>query len=220
MSAYTLEPGSSPLIGILGGTGPLATAQIHQLVVRKALAMGAHNDHDFPSLMVWNVGIKGNDKYGVAQTSHRQIQRAVKMMYEAGCMIVIPACNSMCGISERVADLPQAVIDHAGADKKLGVICSRTCRENRLYKSGHVIYPQQQSEVDDLIELAMLGKNDSMHMDKVIAELRMRGAERIVIGCTELSSHHQPGGWPEDVIDSSDVAAQMVINYSKAATPC
>jgi aspartate/glutamate racemase len=124
----------------------------------------------------------------------------------------------MCGISDRLIHLPKAVMARIEAGRTPGIICSRTCRSDGLYAPDGALYPHDQNVVDDLIERAMHGDLEAAPLlDCLIGRLRERGAQVIVLGCTELAIFRPPDGWPDDVIDSAEVAAQLVIDSTQEA---
>lgn len=201
------------IIGILGGVGPRASAHFLQAFIRKLNERGISQDGDFPTIILLSLpldewGITGaHDKMVVAG----QLQEAAKWLDNAGVEIIAIPCNTVHEfhdqlqskapilniIEETLRDAPQSV----------GVLCSRQSRESRLYERGgrNVLYVADQSVVDAVIGSAMAGLPSDI--DCLVAQLKAKGAEAIILGCTELSFCHYTSA---SVIDSTERLAEAL----------
>ena len=196
-------------VGILGGTGPVATLHLHQRVIERALSRGARSDADFPQLIIASLALPDADATGA--WSDEGISERVELLRSAGCSRLVSACNALAAHTDQVPSLPRAVLERCQGVKRLGVLCAASTREHRLYEDGRDVRYSEQDAVTELIELGMRAQSRPQALLALIEDLRALGCELIVLGCTELTVHYPAGGWPPDVIDSVDVACDLVM---------
>jgi aspartate racemase len=196
-------------IGILGGMGPAASAELYRRMVQYCQTeYGAVQDSDYPQIFVNSLVLKGFDETGISDTSLvlKQLEEGICQLSEWVDIIAMP-CNTIHYFFEELSkktttqmisiiDLTASKIinDHRSC---VGVMCSKSTMELGIYtrvlqRHGiKALHPDisQQGDVTGIIERVM-GGNQTIHDDRLLMSiaknLMSRGAEAIVIGCTEL----------------------------------
>ena len=202
-------------IGIIGGMGAAAGAHLYDLLIRESHKNGAEKDDDFPEVFLHNIPTKGLDQHGI--TDHAVIRRelvsSVEMMNRLGAQIIMIACNSahvhlrylQDKSSVQILDMVGITVENIGAATKVGVISSSTTKDSRLYEEAlnardiDVILTteEQQQIIDALIEKAIRGRISDKHRQKlfyVVRSMFRRGADEVILGCTELPLIGNPFG--------------------------
>lgn len=189
-------------IGILGGAGPAATAQLHQLLIGEAQRLGAVQDSDYPPLIIHSFGWEGFDERGGAASMRAELRcRIADALHElrrAGAELLLMPCNTYEALLDGQA--PRELIGLAeqsaracAAYEEVLVLCSRTSRELGLHArtltacGTRVRYPADQAQVDQAI-LALMGGREQQALRLLKGPLSEAPAETaVLLGCTELS---------------------------------
>ncbi len=85
-------------IGILGGMGPGASANLYQTIISIAQKKyGAEQDYDFPPMVIYSLPLIGFDETGITEPESvkKQLVEGVKKLEKAGCDFIIIACNTV-----------------------------------------------------------------------------------------------------------------------------
>lgn len=197
-------------IGILGGMGPLASANMYSLVVELAQKeFGAVQDNDFPPLVIYSLPLDGFDETGITDKDLvlSQLIDGAKKLQEAKCDFFVIACNTVHYFQDELRKnikIPLlSIIDETINEvkkqniKKIGLLTSETTASFEVYtlKLKEVgiepvcVSGDEQRELNELILRVMGGQiNDECkkRLLKVAGSLTDRGAEAIIVGCTEL----------------------------------
>jgi aspartate racemase len=188
-------------IGILSGMGAAAGARFYSVLVEECQRLGAKCDSDFPEVVLYNVSSKGMDETGVCDESTLKVDllAALKHLDACGCELIIMACNTIHIYLRLLQHHTKAEIlnmvdltQQSAMANSVGVVCSRTSRDRGLYL-GIQVTDEQQDEVDAMIGRVIAGYSgtaiharDKMTLMGIIDSLFERGAQRVIIGCTEL----------------------------------
>lgn len=198
-----------PRIGILGGMGPAASAELYKKIIQVCQTeYRCVQDEDFPPVFVNSITLSGFDEKGIvdAKSVERQLIHGVRELAPLVDLIAIP-CNTVHAFydsmqkesSVPILSLPELACRRIFENryKKVGLLCSQSTRDMKLYHSVlepegvSVLLPsaERQESINDIIRHVM-GGNQTIHDDKMLQriaqELKIRGAEAMVIGCTEL----------------------------------
>jgi aspartate racemase len=191
-------------IGILGGMGAAASVRFLDLLVKECQKNGAAKDSDFPQIILYSMNSKGMDETGVVDefVMRHDLINGVMFLNRAQCDVIIMACNSVHKYIEYLQGFSDAFIENMVKKaceecyglKKVGVLCSQTAKslyKEYLDKIGiEMVETEYQDDVDGLISKAICEPNLSplIHrMNIQVKHLLEKGAERVIIGCTELS---------------------------------
>lgn len=197
-------------IGILGGMGPNASADFLRRILRLSnKRYGAVQDDEFPKIILNSIGLRGFSIEGVTDLASvtRQLIEGIRLLDQAGAQLIAIPCNTVhccydAMVAEtkvpilHIADVTARAVSAAGI-RRVGLCSSVTTVRMKLYEQAcaalgiDVIVPssENQENVNDVIESVMAGRNDEEEMlalKSVILSLQMRGAEGVILGCTEL----------------------------------
>jgi len=183
-------------IGILAGMGAAAGVLFYDLIVKECQKRGAVCDSDFPEMIIYNLNSEAMDKTGVTdiEVLKKQLLKGIKLLNWAECETILIACNSayICydylqeNSVAKILNMPK--ITMLKCPENYGVICSRFSRQHFIY-SGLQTTDNEQDKADCLIQNVISGKNnpkDLTDLYMIVKSLFDRGAEKVVLGCTEL----------------------------------
>ncbi|HUX36207.1 MAG TPA: amino acid racemase [Candidatus Paceibacterota bacterium] len=207
---YANNAQNKKTIGILGGMGPAASANLYLKIIKTAQKMyGAEQDTDFPPMFIYNLPLSGFDETGFAKPTlvREQLIDGVKKMEKTGSDFVIVACNTVhyfyddmqkavkIPIISIVEETAKAVSEDGS--KIVGLLSSESTNKLGIYHKildNHGIKTlsvgeEEQKSLNKIILHVMSGtqgSDDKKSINKIIADLRSRGAESAILGCTEL----------------------------------
>ena len=207
--------------------GPEATADLYLRIIRIFQRQyGAIYDSDFPEILIYNLPLpdvveNSTSPELIKQTLIRGIQ---KLAGGAVDFIAVP-CNTVMyyrkdllkSVSVPVINIVDQTIDYCKARgiTTLGIISTSNTRKTRLYKSDSltVLYPtlNQQRTVTSIILTILTGRKrprDRAVLKEIIQSLLERGAQKVILGCTELPLLWRNG---EKVIDPNQILAEAVV---------
>src|SRR5476651_153092 len=169
-----MTPSSLPCIGILGGSGPLATAHLHgRLLNFWQSATDAVEDTDFPSLRVHQCPEMGLDWRGAGSSAPAKLREGLESLRDAGAQIQLIACNTLhahlsAEDSLSVWSLVRAATAEAQklACPRVAVWCSQAAETSGVYSkalAARGLTPQglpaeTRALVDQMIRSAMSGR--------------------------------------------------------------
>jgi aspartate/glutamate racemase len=220
-------------IGIASGIGPLAGADVlTKLFAYAADQHAAHEDDEYPDVLLLNHGIRGVDYTATLNERFKaEIIDMVLQLEKGGATIIGIACNTehyYLGDIEKVlstakiVNLIEAVAQTAGEDhrKPFGLLTSNSTRAQKLYheylKRSQVQFIEttddQQALLDQAIDAVMAHKNQVANrlVEKVINEMKKQhNLTQFIAGCTELPIAIGSNS-PKDItlIDSNFVTAK------------
>jgi len=197
-------------IGILGGMGPYASANMYRLIVEIGQKeFKAEQDNDFPPMILYSLPLDGFDETGIVDKRLvlEQLVKGSKKLQQAGCDFFVIACNTVHYFQDELRKnigIPLlSIIDETvtevkrGNIKKVGLLTSDSAASLKLYinkleKLGIKSIranSEEQKELNDLILEVMRGHLTDRNKERLLAlaeSLTKRGAQAIIIGCTEL----------------------------------
>lgn len=193
------------IIGILGGMGPQASARMVALLVDlSAKEFKAKNGDDFPEIILDSIPIPdfiSNKKN--KEIALNMLKKRVKLMNKMGVRIFAISCNTAHVLFDDLqseSNVPFiSMIDEIAKSvkslgiKKVGLLASPMTFETGLFKNMQVelICPSKiQLEVlENIIRNIISGKiqkTDRIKLIEIAKSLQEKGAEGIILGCTEL----------------------------------
>ncbi len=227
-----------PVIGILGGMGPMATLQFEQRILGQ---ISAANDQEYPVVITINDGtIPDRSDYllGRGRSPIDLLKLRLAQLELCGSTVICVPCNT--------AHAP-AVMDELDSFARVPIlhmpklVCAELSRCCKIFgllatdgtvRSGvyhdlartygldcHVPSVLDQKLVMRVIRSIKAGNisgDVSTMLSSVAARLVDAGAEVIVLGCTELSLVRL--NTDVSVVDSLDVLAQNAVQYSNIDT--
>ena len=191
-------------IGILGGLGPESTMAYYEYITREYYKK--YNNYAYPEIIIYSLNFKEfiDARYEAAE----KIKAAIKNLHRAGADFVIAACNSIHIVYEEVSKsipIPWLSIIDATAEEikkndinKIGLLGTIFTMGKGFYEKGlsqhniETIVPSadDQKKINNIIykELVLneLRGESRCIILKIIEKLNRKGAQGIVLGCTEL----------------------------------
>lgn len=205
--------------------GAAAGVRFLDTLVKQCQRGGAREDYDFPEVVLFSLSSAGMDETGIvdAELMKRDLLKAIEILNRCDVNVILIACNTVHVFLEElqkyssagIVSMPEEAIRIAG-DRKIAVLSSRTTAREKVYRKQDVFCTrEQQTLVDGIIGRVIGGRNDfndSAIMDGIISDLFRRGAECVVIGCTEL-----PIVTPsrDNVIDAGECAVRKALQSTK-----
>ena len=167
-----------------------------------------------------------------------EMKKSAKRLEEAGADVLVMACNtahyfydSVCeDISVPVLHMPRltAQLLLSKGVKKAGVLATDgTCQSgvygDALEKEGiEPIYPSQEKQkiimslIYDYVKAGRMDFSD-LDIDAVISEMKEKGAEILILGCTELPvAFGIIGDKGLPAVDPTDVLARAAVSFAGA----
>jgi aspartate racemase len=224
-------------IGILGGMSPESTVMYYQCITRTYEQR--FGDFDFPEILIYSVNFQ---KFADWQREGRwteaadEMAKALERLRAAGADFGIIATNTMHIVFDEVqkavrmpllsvVDATAEAIRTAGLNL-VGLLGTVFTMRDRFYRDGlarfgiDVLVPDAgwQERIDGVIYAELCrGKirPESRQMFLgVIEELRKRGAQGIVLGCTEIPLLVRPQDCDLPLFNTTLLHAEKALNYA------
>lgn len=225
-------------IAILGGMGPEASAKMLEVLVSMAAReFGAINGQDFPEIIVDSVPVpdfisnQGNLDFAAKMLTNRVMRLEVLNIF---CFAI--ACNTahiMLADLSKASTVPfvsiiDSVVDSVKAKgiTKVALLASPNTINARLYQDAlgksdiETIIPNPNDLVviENIIRKVIAGnstKADSRRLGKIAKLFVAKGAQGIILGCTELPLVF-PRDFPSPVFDSIEILSRRLLtNFFK-----
>ena len=227
-------------VGVLGGMGPLASAQF---MLRLTQLTPADRDQDHVPAILWSdprVPDRTSGKNGTGADPLPWLLRGIAGLRQAGCGAIAIPCNTAHRWYDAMRDAASVpilhIVDAAAADLRrigatpgrIGVMATQAALEMRLYQDRlsalgwDCIVPsprEMEQQVSPAIRLVKLNRMAEAHapIADVMHSLAERGAGSIVLGCTEIPLALQAGPPPAlPVVDTIDALARAAIAWARA----
>ncbi|HVZ08453.1 aspartate/glutamate racemase family protein [Rhodopila sp.] len=229
------------ILGVLGGMGPLASAQF---MLRLTLLTPASRDQDHIPAILWSdprIPDRIAGRAGTGPDPLPWLLRGIDGLRQAGCAAIVIPCNTAhAWYPDMVAHSPLPIlhiVDAAAADldalhldsRRIGVMGTVPTLQLRLYQDrlaalGWDCIQPTDDEMRRLIlpAIAQVKVNRLAEAHPPLAEavnlLAARGASAVVLGCTEIPLGILAG--PSDalrvpVIDTIDSLARASIRWAR-----
>jgi len=220
-------------IAIIGGMGPQASLRFHKLLIAKSQHYHSGDGKDFPYIAHFSLPV---DDF-ISDTSKESaalqtVDNLIDTFTGLEPQIVTLACNTAHLLVSRsaVLQLPEFVsmIETVGqtiADTgiyQVGLLASPNTVQTKLYESillRHGIATIRPStselaQLEQVIRHIIAGtsqRKDSSTLTRIAQSLARKGAEAILLGCTELPLVFDAASCPVPVHDCLDIYAERTI---------
>lgn len=229
-------------LGVLGGMGPLASAQF---MLRLTLLTPAERDQDHIPAVLWSdprIPDRTRGRQGAGPDPLPWLLRGIAGLRQAGCTAIAIPCNTAHGWYDDMAAAAGCpilhIVDAAAADLrrahipkgKIGVMGTAATLAMNLYQDrlgtqgwDCLIPPPEQMQRLVSPAIALVKANRVQDAYEPLAEaardLAARGARAVVLGCTEIPLGLAAG--PNDalgapVIDTIDALARAAIGWARS----
>jgi len=223
-------------IGIIGGMGPLASADLYRKIVLKTVA---DLDQEHIHIIIdsnTNIPDRTQSIIGSGESPLGELVKSAKLLECAGADFLIMCCNTAHYYHESIAEevgipflnMLEETVKHIerkyGKDLVVGLLATDGSLRTGLYddyfrEAGiKVIRPvKKQKYVMDYVYDGLKKNQFEVGRDKfleTVEELRKNGAQLFILGCTELSSANDIFGFGEEFIDPVSVLAEKAIEFA------
>jgi aspartate racemase len=225
---------SEKIIGILGGMGPEATADLYLRIIK---VTPAKRDQDHPRVIIYS-NSKVPDRtaaiLGTGPSPMPELIRGGKRLEEAGADFIIIPCNTAHYFIDQLQKELRVPILHmiklsAGnlrkvypRVKKAGLLATDGTVKSGLYKSAYADVgieilepsPDKQADVMKAIYQCIKAGNlidGGILLRGIASELIGAGAEMIICGCTEVGLVLKVGDLPVPILDPLQVLAEAAV---------
>jgi aspartate racemase len=224
-------------IGILGGMSPESTALYYEHITRTYTAR--FGDYSYPEILIYSVNFQKFVDWqhkGQWNEAAREMAEALERLHVAGADFGLIATNTMHIVFREVQQavhMPLLSIVQATAEAVLaaglqsigllGTVFTMTERFFRegLERSGITVLvpePGDQQQVNDVIYQELCRgdiRSTSRQMFlEIIEHLRHRGADGIVLGCTEIPLLVQPQHCELPLFNTSLLHAEKALDFA------
>jgi aspartate racemase len=224
-------------IGILGGMTPESTVTYYQHIVHAW--QQRHGDHRYPEIVIVSLSFQQLEDWmeaGRWDEVERALGAGLRRLGAAGADFGVIATNTMHLLFDRLAaasPLPLLSIVEATAraivDQGLstvGLLGTRFTMEQPFYAQGlarhgiATLVPEQQAREDVhrviMRELSMGTLNEASRRRylEIIGSLIARGAQGIVLGCTEIPLLVRPGHTTVPLFDTATLHAEAALAWA------
>ncbi len=227
------DSAQSPLVGILGGMGPAATADFYSKLIA---ATPASSDQEHLRVMIWadpTVPDRSRAIVGGGEDPTPKPAEGVRKLQEAGAAFYVSACNGSHAFLPRVRQeveleclsMIEVTAEHISALNvpTAGVLASDATITAELYQQSlraRDVEPVVPSADDQRIVMEMIyavkaggpGEQLRSELRRVVERLIERGAEVIVAGCTEVPLVLTSQELARPLIDPATVLVDRVIS--------
>ena len=225
-------------IGIIGGMGPLATYDLAEKILNNTSA--SCDQENIPVLIDSNSRIPDRTEailHG-GDDPRPEMKKSAKLLEEAGADVLMMACNTAYYFYDSVCEdigIPMLHMPRETAQqlldmgiKKVGVLATDgTCRsgvyEDALKEAGiEPVYPSEEKQklimslVYDHVKAGIMDFSD-LDIDGILSEMKERGAEVMLLGCTELPMAFDIIGDTDiPTVDPTEVLARAAVSFAGA----
>jgi aspartate racemase len=228
------------ILGVLGGMGPLASAQF---MVRLTLLTPATRDQDHIPTVLWSdprVPDRTVGRLSGGADPLPWLLRGIEGLQQAGCAAIAIPCNTAHGWYDTMRDAARVpilhIVDAAAAELerlgirrgRIGVMGTQATLAMRLYQDrlgalGWDCIEPSDEEMSYLVSPAIALVKANRVVDayaplaEVVSSLSSRGAASVVLGCTEIPLGIQAGPEPDTpVVDTIDALARAAIAWARS----
>lgn len=229
------------VLGVLGGMGPLASAQF---MLRLTLLTPAERDQDHIPAVLWSdprIPDRTRGKLSGGDDPLPWLLRGIAGLKQAGAGAIAIPCNTAHGWYQEMAEaaaLPILhIVDAAAEDLRrlgirpgrIGLMGTAATLAMRLYQARlsalgwECITPDDTQMTDKVSPAIALVKANRVRdayepLAEVANDLAKRGASAVVLGCTEIPLGIQAGpaeGLAAPVVDTIDALARASIEWAR-----
>jgi len=227
-------------IGILGGMGPEATAAVYLNIVRIfQRRFGARFDADFPHMLIDSLPVPDVVQQVENEAGFiRTLRGGAIRLEDAGAQFLIVACNTaqkylpqiMSAVSIPIIDLVLEVAEAVAWRRysRAGLLGTEATIRDHLYDGSFqrrgiellTPEPAERVVVTRAIMEILAGSDPEVpraDLLPILESLRERGAEAVVLGCTELPLVLHPGDSPVELVDTIQILAEAAVRECRAS---
>ena len=218
-------------IGILGGMGPAATVELFRRIVAYT---PARCDQEHIPVMIDNtpqIPDRGPFLLGDGPDPRPALCRSARKLERMGASFIAMPCNTAHAFLpylRKAVHIPflDMIAETATviAEPRVGLLATETTVRTRLYHDACALYGVEvltpfSDDQARLMEIIYAIKGGAFgfkrELQAIAARLHERGAQALIVGCTELSLIVSPDDFPGPVYDALDILAQTAVRWAQ-----
>lgn len=230
---------STPLIGVLGGMGPLATVDLLHKIVEET---PASRDQDHVPVVAWNVPQIPDRQQALAGTGESPLPallHAIRQLNRLSVSHIVVPCNTAHHWFDALTEASDAPLlhiadatlhaltqaDEVASPRKIGLIATHGTLNAGWYQQrfaaqlgAETVVPNEQEMTTLFVPGCYAVKRGELQhggrlLDLLAAQLVERGAERLVLACTEIPPALEAvsSRWRDISIDPTRALAQACV---------
>ncbi len=226
-----------PVLGIIGGVGPLATAYFMEMIIKNT---PAQTDQDNIPMIIFNdPQIPDRTAYILNRSNQNpvtEMENVARWLEDAGADYLAIPCNTAHFFYDRICDavnLPVISIMEEtvkkvalllGENATVGLMATEGTVQSKVFQDyleksniKCVVPSEENQEVVTSLIYDQVKANKPYDVDefmRVANQLKSDGADMVIVGCTELSVIYQDlDDKPEWMIDTLQVLSDRCIEY-------
>lgn len=216
-------------IGILGGMGPEATAELYLQIIRIfQQEYGAVYDNDYPEILICSLPLPDIvEKVASREEIIKKLTEGLRKLEKAGADFVAIPCNTVisflseikCCVSIPIVNIVEETLLEIEKTKlkKVGLLATELTTKSGLYLNPFpeievlVLPDENLKEITQIIIRVLSGKKnaeDIILLQSFIKDLQDKGAEKVILGCTELPLLIPEG---KDTLNTINILARSIV---------
>ena len=223
-------------IGILGGMGPVATAELYKNVIEYCqVNYGAVQDNEYPPIIMYSLPLEGTNETGIINESlvAKEFTKEIRKLEQAGADFIIIPCNTLHtfdAILRKESKIPVlSIVEEVvgkvkqGGVSKVGLLASKTTYDSKIYDVAlakekiQCVNPteEKQAEISWIILNIMGGNNTQKDKQMLTSIIKDMKVDYVILGCTELPVIIGPNDTEARVFDSVKILAQSAVDLAR-----
>ncbi len=218
-------------IGVFGGMGPEATVLFFQRVVELT---PAQSDQEHIPIIIYNqpqIPDRTQAILGQGESPAPALQKGIAVLENAGAEFICIPCNTAHHYFQELLEVATApiinlidcVVEYGMKTvprlQKVGLLATIGTIKARLYQNAfarrnvEVLHPEawELNDLQSILSRLKSKNRESFAVQKMAEGLVDKGAEAVILGCTELSLIAAELRLPVWVFDSTEILAQKAV---------
>ncbi len=218
--------------GIIGGLGPETTSVFYMDIVKKSRKFGTN-----PPLMIVSVPITfKSDESAITNTGNSEdlkdmLVEASKKLESSSDFIVIP-CNTAHVFIDEIVNAVKipviSIVKETAAEaesrkvERVGVLATTRTIDSKIFQTelarsgiiAEIPEKKEQRQISEIIIGILRGTKAEKNKEellKTISKLGSRGAEAIILGCTDLQLLVKQSDTQLKLLDTTEILADAVV---------
>ncbi len=236
MNLQVMKMENKKTIGILGGMGPEATVDLYRRIVEICQTKyRAKFDSDYPQIIINSIPLPDVVCVEKMNGIYPFLSNGIRTLESAGVDFIAIACNTVQflvpSLRKEVAipiiGIPEETLEIAKiyGVKKIGLLATKNTVKMKAFEKEagkvgiNILIPDadQQDVITSVIINILSGnklQQDKLALKQIIEKLESRGAEAVIVGCTELPLIINNNDSKVLLLDTTEVLAQACIRES------
>ena len=210
-------------LGVLGGMGPVATADLYKRISEHTKAS---SDQDHIKMVILNdcdTPDRTKALLDNGESPVNALNEGINTLISLGCEYFIIPCNTAHAYSKDFNNLDKIKfismtnetkneLKEKYQGKKVCVLCTNGTKATKIYedKDLDINYPHNQDDVMDVVTNTKAGIDDIKKIQRIVKE-EEKNYDIFLLACTELSSYKNRIKTKRIVLDAMDILVYKTI---------